>query len=332
MKNFISNIEILNFKSIRHCSLTDCKRINLFIGRPNVGKSNILEALSMFTLPYMGPKAKLSSLVRAKNPTELYFNGDLDQVPAFRSQIGDWDLKFNPKEGLEIQLHYSDLAQSSFRVNKLGNELIIENARSNFSEDLPIKKYNFRPNIQFRKSHSKFLVPPFGQNLLGILENFTALRKEVEDLFMEYNLQLVFDVSNQTLQILQKGKINNNSIFLIPYSSIADTLQRVIFYKAAIASNDNSVIILEEPEAHSFPPYMSHITQEMIHKKDNQYFVSTHSPYILNDLLENGMDELAVFMVSYKKNETVTRQLSREELHEIYQNGVDLFTNSESYV
>jgi len=202
----------------------------------------------------------------------------------------------------------------------------------NFNDDLPIKKYSFRSDINFRKSHSKFLIPPFGQNLLGVLENFATLRKEIEDLFSEYNLQLVFDISNQNLQILRKGDINNNSIFLIPYNSIADTLQRIIFYKTAIASNDNSIIILEEPEAHSFPPYMSHITQEMIYKKDNQYFVATHSPFILNDLLENGMEELAVFIVNYSENETVTRPLSREELHDIYQNGVDLFTNSESFV
>jgi len=329
MRNFISNIEILNFKSIKHCSFSDCRRINLFIGKPNVGKSNILEALSIFTLPYMGHKAKLSALIRVKNPAELYFNGDLNSAPAFRSQIGDWDMDFNPKEGLNINLHYGDLKQSQFKVS---NELVIENTKANFNEDLPIKKYSFRSNIHFRKSHSKFLAPPFGQNLLGILENFSTLRKEIEELFSEYSLQLVFDVSSQTLQILQKGNISNNSIFLIPYDSIADTLQRIIFYKAAIASNDNSIIILEEPEAHSFPPYMTHITQEMIHKRDNQYFVATHSPFILNDLLENGMDELAVFVVSYQNNETVTRLLSREELHDIYQNGVDLFTNSESFV
>jgi len=127
MKNFISNIEILNFKSIRHCSLSDCRRINLFIGRPNVGKSNILEALSMFTLPYMGNKAKLSSLIRVKNPAELYFNGDLNLKPAFRSQVGDWDIEFNPKEGLEIKFHYANLKSNLFRIS---SEMIIENRRS----------------------------------------------------------------------------------------------------------------------------------------------------------------------------------------------------------
>jgi hypothetical protein len=77
---------------------------------------------------------------------------------------------------------------------------------------------------------------------------------------------------------------------------------------------------------------MTHITQEMIYKKDNQYFLTTHSPFILNDLVENVREELAVFIVHYENHETKLRQLSREELHDVFQNGIDLFTNSESFV
>ncbi len=44
--NFLDWVEIKNFKSIKDLRL-DCKRVNIFIGKPNVGKSNILEALGM---------------------------------------------------------------------------------------------------------------------------------------------------------------------------------------------------------------------------------------------------------------------------------------------
>ena len=44
--NFLDWVEIKNFKSIKDLRL-DCKRINVFIGKPNVGKSNILEALGL---------------------------------------------------------------------------------------------------------------------------------------------------------------------------------------------------------------------------------------------------------------------------------------------
>ena len=44
----ISTLEIRNFKSIKQLKL-DCKRINILIGEPNTGKSNILEALGIFS-------------------------------------------------------------------------------------------------------------------------------------------------------------------------------------------------------------------------------------------------------------------------------------------
>ena len=37
----IRTLEIKNFKSIKELRL-DCRRINIFIGEPNTGKSNIL--------------------------------------------------------------------------------------------------------------------------------------------------------------------------------------------------------------------------------------------------------------------------------------------------
>lgn len=171
--------------------------------------------------------------------------------------------------------------------------------------------------------------PPFGPNLLSVVTRYDDLRKEVTDLFREYNLDIAFDKASQTIKIIQQ---TGDGIFLIPYNSVADTLQRVIFYKAAIASNTDSVLLFEEPEAHSFPPYMTHLTQDMIHRKDNQAFVATHSPFILNDLLENGREELAVFIVNFEKGETVVRRLSDSELHDTYQNGIDLFTNNEIFV
>lgn len=45
----IDKLSIKNFKSIKSLS-TDCKRINLFIGEPNSGKSNIREALGLLSL------------------------------------------------------------------------------------------------------------------------------------------------------------------------------------------------------------------------------------------------------------------------------------------
>lgn len=327
MDRFIDLISIRNFKSIRSCDIDDCKRINLFIGRPNVGKSNILEALSLFSVPYLreNTSKKLSNLIRLEHEGELFHKGEWGNESNVNIGFGVCHLRYHPKELLLIDIDTYDGAY----LGKVDDKLAVTALDSSPSYDTQIKKYQYKQEIKYKKGHAQYLIPPFGFNLLTIIEQYDDLRGEVLKLFHDYGLEVAFDKASQSIKIIQRSK---NGIFLIPYNSIADTLQRIIFYKAAIASNTNSILLFEEPEAHSFPPYMSHLTQEMIYRKDNQFFVATHSPYILNDLLENARKELAVYIVDFKDGQTIVHPLSEQQLHEVSQYGVDLFTNYETFL
>lgn len=326
MANFIENITIRNFKSIRNCELKGCSRINLFIGRPNVGKSNILEALSVFSLPFLRENVskKITNFIRLENETELFYNGNYENPIHIETNNASCKIQYYHNEALTIELHtpqgngeYQIDSKLNFRFGR--NEPFIPFVR----------KYHFVSHANFKKGHSRYLIPPFGYNLLGVIERNEKLKNEIADMFKEYGLSLVFDKSSQSLKIMQSEK---KDIFLIPYNSMADTLQRVIFYKAAIVSNHDAVLLFEEPKAHSFPPYITHVTQEMLYRKDNQYFIATHSPFILNDLLENSREEISVFNTNYSRHQTEVRKLTEKELTDIFQNGVDLFTNNESYI
>lgn len=328
MFNRLEHISIENFKSIKQLRLNNLNRINLFVGRANGGKSNIIEALSLFSMPYLreNTSKKLSNLLRLETETELFYNGNIERDAIITTNLGNCKLGYNPKDGLKAEL---DFSENSF-LYKVDDKLNVKGSFRNEYFEPPIKKYVFKPDAKYKRSHSKYLVPPFGFNLLSIIEHYDELKQHVYKLFKEYNLKIAFDKGSQTIKIIQSDV--KNEIFLIPYNSISNTLQRIIFYTAAISSNNNSVLLFEGPEAHSFPTYMVHLTQEMIYKKDNQFFIATHSPFIFNDLLENSRDELAVFVVYYEDHETKVRKLSSDELHEVYQNGVDLFTNNESFV
>ncbi len=328
MERFIKDIKITNFKSLKNCTISDCKRINLLIGKPNVGKSNILEALSSFTIPFLRENTSkgLNQLIRLESETELFYNGNYHDPARIETELGFVQFSYEKTTGLQIKIE----TPADLGIYSVDDKLNVKFKRGD-SYISNIRKYAFQQNIPQKKSHGRYLVPPFGTNIFNMIEQDEKLKKEVSSLFAEYRLNLVFDRASQTLRIMQSEE-NQNEIFLVPYNSIADTLQRIIFFKTAVVTNTDCVLLFEEPEAHSFPPYISHVTQEIIHKKDNQYFVATHSPFILNDLLENAREELAVYMVNYENHETNLRQLSAKELHDIYQYGVDLFTNSESYI
>lgn len=346
MQNLIDYINISNFKSIRDLKLEGLTRINLFIGKPNVGKSNILEAFGVFSLPYLryNLNKKISNFIRLENESEIFFDGDKKRPISLFSNIGDCVITHIQSDFIQIpeklaNLNYLENPNKIiFKINLSNSEHFIttkNNLELKFdgkgnSIHFPIKSYIFNASKHFGKDSRNYLLPPFGTNLLNIIEKYHSLKKEITKLFEEYNLKLVMDLASQELKIMKPPK--GTEIFLIPYSSIADTLQRVIFYKTAIASNQNSVLVFEEPEAHAFPPYISHITHEIIDSKSNQFIISTHSPYVLNDFLENARDELSIFMVDYKNGETVANKLTRENLDDIYGYGIDLFTNYETFL
>ena len=106
----------------------------------------------------------------------------------------------------------------------------------------------------------------------------------------------------------------------------------MIFYKAAILSNHGKVICMEEPETHTFPPYIASVVQDIIDAEDNQFFISTHSPYVANSLMEALGDDLAIYLMNMVNGETTVKRVSDEEVQEMYDNGVDLFFNMETYL
>lgn len=328
MAEFIRQVDIGNFKSLKRTTIKGCRRINLFIGRPNVGKSNILEALSLFTVPYLyySKDKRLDQLIRCETPAELFYSG-LTEASAFvETTRGSVTVMWDRLQGLDMKFvsHNNNVEHCYCDAN-----LNLKKSRTAPKWLPPIRKYTFSADSTKAERIGNLLLPPYGQNMIDIIDQSPELYEEIAALFKEYKLELTFDRASQSLKILKRNK---DSIFLIPYKSIADTLQRIIFYKTAIANNRDALLLFEEPEAHSFPPYITQITQEMIFSRTNQYFIATHSPFILNDLMENALDELSVYMVSYKGHETKVKQLSDKTLHEIYQSGVDLFTNSELFV
>lgn len=101
---------------------------------------------------------------------------------------------------------------------------------------------------------------------------------------------------------------------------------------------NHSEIFLEEPENNLFPPTQCQLVNwlmDQIQLHNDILFVTTHSPYILNQLIKLSPDGLKVFFTHCIDKEETTysvRQLNDEEIHEIYDNGVDLFFNFELYL
>jgi AAA15 family ATPase/GTPase len=339
MDHFIEQIVIDNFKSIRHLQLDGLKRINLFIGRPNVGKSNILEALALLNTSW----EKLTDIVRVENLREVFYDGNLNESVnvCIKSRSGRSIqekghfrfFKSSTGASLDFVREDSENISKDYKFHLSVSSDAFDAKRSTSHNDLysnDIKKYTFKYDVKFQEVQLPYLYPPFGENILYMLELYPELRKLYAHWFRQYGLRLVLDTASQSLKV-QKEK-GEDEVFQLPYSSVADTLQRIIFYKTAVASNKNSVLLFEEPEAHAYPPYISEFTHEVIKAVTNQFFVVTHSPLIVEQFLTDAIDDLGIFMVDFNDGQTVVESLTEDEIKEVYRYGMDLFFNGDSYL
>jgi AAA15 family ATPase/GTPase len=341
----IRHLEIENYKSIKHLTL-NCNRVNVIIGEPNVGKSNILEALDLSYLSWMLHQSSsninarkeaidIKKYFRVNKVRDLFRLGDTTQLikishPGFSNGT---QLKYIQENDLinrgEVKNYFE--VSAGGRFTQFDNDFISNKFTGFFGS--PLDPYRYKENLEFHDTgnYMDTLMPPFGNNLIEVIDSHKDFLSLIVDLVEPFGLEAILDVSNHKL-LFQK-KISAGAAYLIDYNSLADTLRRVIFYTAAIRYTSGYVVTLEEPDAHSFPKFVSFLADEIIENNNKQFFVATHSPYLLNNLIENTpKGELAVFVCGFdKENGTTARKLSDQDLSELLDYGVDIFFNINKY-
>lgn len=379
MKNAITTLRIQNFKSIKDVTLAP-RRVNIIIGEPNVGKSNILEAMSLLGgMFFDGDRKFMEGQIRYETIRNLFYDNDWSkEISVVGEKVGAARLR---KAGEQVQVVFGDGKMRRLPRRKTEGEIdevmegvfaaiTSEETRRQGSKNqslvsfeycnhwksfvnndgsltlkewshpkpaISVKKYAFQKQTPVGKTYDEsYLRPPFGDNLLEIIATApSAFRKVVGQFFAPFNYHPVLRPEDGKLEI---QKTVDGVAFAVPYSLIADTLQRLIFYLAAIESNDDAVILLEEPEAHSFPVYVSQLGRRIVQSRNNQFFVATHSPYLITEVLEEMLTndelapELALFVAYYEDYQTKVRQLDDDEVRAIRADGLDVFYNMARFV
>jgi len=346
MQNNIKDLEIQNFKSVKKLKLK-CSRSNIFIGKPNVGKSNILEAVSLLG-KHSGNKF-YSDFIHYENFRNLFYDQETKESIHIKTSIGDAKIKFFPNDNV-FGYFFEEQANAIYEIEKI---IILHdavkriqdknksNSKYSFASinlegllslspaDLnnPIRNYKFNRLQTHNDAFNEYLLPPDGKNLLTILQNNNELRYIVPDFFKEYGYDFVIEAHEQKIKIQKK----KGFIYSLLYSMVADTLQRITFYLAAIKSNNDAVILFEEPETSSFPPYTKILADYISESKENQFFITTHSPYLLNSIIENPESDCSVFITNFRDYKTVAKKLTEEEIREILDYGTDVFFNLDQY-
>lgn len=308
----INTFEIKGFKSIKDIHL-DCKRINLFIGEPNTGKSNILEALGF--LSWCGCGGDLHAYVRFETVQHLFFDGIV--AP------GCWSLKCTGTVDIEIGADYkNNLYEFSSAAGQASLVNVDHSGKvhgGNWQKALKSVRF-YRP-VSFEKTDSNDLgglLPPDGRNLVAQVYSSKELRQMAADYFSSYGLQLVIRPHEMKFEVQKQSE---GVAVAFPFHLTSDTLQRVIFYAVAIDSNKEKTLVFEEPEAHAFPYYTKHLGERIaLDENKNQYFIATHNPYLLTAIWEKSAPgEVAVFATYYRDYETRVKPLTADDMTWLFQ-------------
>ncbi|WP_027003606.1 AAA family ATPase [Hugenholtzia roseola] len=321
----IQKIEIKNFKSIQNISF-EAKKINVLIGEPNSGKSNILEALGLFASSHV---RNLKDYVRFKKAEQLFYDNEVEQDIEIRATAAQKEYKcaIRFENGIfKGQGWNQDELVFEFKLNYAGE---YDRQMQNIEQHLPFRYYRFKTMENYSNEYSEYLLPPFGKNLFTLLFTNKKLRQEVSKLILEKGYHLSLNSQEREFHII---KNIDNILYTYSYDSLSDTLQRMIFYQTAIGSNHQAAILLEEPEAYMFPFYTKNLAERIAKDADNQYFIITHNPYFLNALVKYAApQDLQLLLTSMEAYQTQVRPIAVEEVGISLDFDKDIFLNLEAF-
>ena len=283
----IKNVEIRNFKSIKNIEFS-AKKVNVFIGNANTGKSNILKAID-FTVSdkvdfeYTFYNQDFENTIHIK-----LINSEGKEFTYEASGNGEIDIKFDT----EIHnLVYEFPAK--YREEK---QKAVKNAIKEFS----IKLYQYSYDV-----------------LVKMLVGNPNLVKIINNILEEQNLKLYLIMNkysdNHFVEVLKE--ISDGAYIHFRYYHLSENLSKFIFYLCVIRNNSNSILLLDDINLH--PVHSKLIGETIALDETNQFFISTSDAYLLNSLVEKtNKNDLSVFNVYYdkKNNETKIRQIDVDDI------------------
>jgi len=320
----ITKLSVSNFKSVRQLNI-ECKKVNLFIGEPNTGKSNILEALALMS--WCGrPDQNLGDYVRFQTTQNLFY----DQLLDHEIQVSLSLSSGKPDAGLYVRF-VNDRFELRSQPKSTAYANIDYQGRfsgSKHPQTGDIKFFRFKNLRKYTDATPGGLKPSDGANLFSVVFGSESLRETMKEFFRKYELRLVMKPQEKLFEL---QKQTDDLVFSFPYALSSDTLRRIIFYTVAIASNKDSILVFEEPESNAFPYYTKYLGERIALDQTNQFFIATHNPYLLSAVIEKARKEdVRVFITYFKDFQTRVKPLTPDQVAELME--ADPFFNIDRFI
>ena len=224
-----------------------------------------------------------------------------------------------------VQYTYKKENDSDVVRLKSGKDLLLSETSSGFQSLVPLFVHlNYLRSGQYNtNSKSSYASKAENEMLLHLLIDKLVQGKLDKDV-VESIAQLQFIVSYDDGR---KTVVGNNEM-----QKLAQTYRNFVYTK-------RSDIFLEEPENNLFPPTQVRLIEWLIEMstdrfRRNSMFIATHSPYVVNCFLERPQRDYKLFIAAPVGDYgmSVIRAASDDDLQQMYDYGVDVFFNYETFV
>ncbi len=139
--------------------------------------------------------------------------------------------------------------------------------------------------------------------------------------------------SNETLRDSLRFGTMADLFYQFSYLTASETLRRIAFFMAVMETNQGAILLLDEPEANTFPFYTTCLAERIALDETNQFFLTTHNPYVLGPLVaKTPARDLAMFVTTMDAYQTRLTPVTDQGLTRILESGPDAFLNLERLI
>jgi hypothetical protein len=320
----IETLSIARFKSIGSLSI-ECRKVNLFIGAPDTGKTNILEALHL--LSRLGWQLPLDHSLR------------LDSVVGFETlfhnQFVDHPFEIVVRSGERHEVVRGMAAPGrSLRLDSRGGSVNVAFGHAPFLPQFQsIRFYAFTSARDWSYSAGRnvgVVEPTSGANLVYLAKHHSKVHEFLKETFSPLGWRLRFDT---TQSVFRLSEVKANEILDYNLDVVSDTLKRLFFYGAVLLTSSDATIVLDEPDVWAFPPYPKTLGEMIAADESNQFFLTTHNPYFLSAVVEKTpVDRLALFVCHRVEGATAVKRLDSTAISRVIEHGASVFFNLDEFL
>ena len=230
-----------------------------------------------------------------------------------RKTVGDKDIL-----NLDVAFHYDEGSDTDFVKTKDGHVLPFTNVSSGLQSLIPLYVHLF--NISSKKYRERE-------------DNSVKHKSETDRLLNSLVEYYAKNIGETTIKNPKYGTVNQETGLekeYIPNPEMTQWLSKRFHNLSRIHHCD---VFLEEPEENLFPPTQQILMKSLLNfvklEKGNTLFISTHSPYILDILLERESYDFGLFYIRSSANGSIVKTATEEDVQDMFEAGVDAFFNIE---